>query len=50
MYIGCLENNIMCELSMNEVQEVNGGILPLIVAIVVADAGLIGGMISAGYW
>ncbi len=40
----------MQELSMDEMNQINGGVLPLIVAIVAADAALISGMIGAGYW
>lgn len=40
----------MYELNANQIAHVNGGILPLVVAIVAADAALISGMIGAGYW
>lgn len=40
----------MRELNVNEIEQVNGGILPFIAAIIIADTGLIGAMISKGYW
>ena len=45
-----MKYNNMRELSVNEVQEVNGCVLPLIVAIVCADAALIGVMVSMVDW
>ena len=41
---------MMRELSVNEVEQVDGAILPVVVGIVVADAGLIAAMVGAGYW
>jgi lactobin A/cerein 7B family class IIb bacteriocin len=40
----------MSELNVNEIEQISGGILPLVVAIVMADLGLIGAMKGAGYW
>lgn len=40
----------MRELNVNEIEQVNGGILPLIIAVVIADASLIGIMVSSGLW
>lgn len=40
----------MRELNVVEIEQVDGAILPVVVAIVVADVGLIGTMVSSGYW
>jgi len=40
----------MKELNVNEIEQVNGGLLPLVLGIVAADVGLIGAMVGAGYW
>lgn len=40
----------MKELHQDELDNINGGILPLVLAIVAADVGLISAMKSAGYW
>lgn len=47
---GTKENINMRELNVNEIEQVNGGILPLIIAVVIADASLIGIMVSSGLW
>ena len=39
----------MRELNSNEIQKVNGGFLPLL-AILVADLGMIGGRYKSGLW
>jgi len=44
--VGFLEYNTMRELNVNEVEQVNGGILPFIAAVVGLDAALIGLMVS----
>ena len=41
---------MMRELSVNEVEQVDGAILPFVAAVVAVDAGLIAAMIGAGYW
>ncbi|QJR82402.1 class IIb bacteriocin, lactobin A/cerein 7B family [Alteromonas pelagimontana] len=38
------------QLNASEIEQVNGGILPIIAAAVGLDAALTGFMISAGYW
>ncbi len=40
----------MQELTFEQVEEVSGGVLPRIVAGVVADAGLIAAMVGSGLW
>ncbi|MEG3765775.1 class IIb bacteriocin, lactobin A/cerein 7B family [Alteromonas sp. 14N.309.X.WAT.G.H12] len=40
----------MYELNPNECVQVNGGIIPLVLAVVAADISLIGSMVGAGYW
>ena len=40
----------MRELNVNEINEVSGGVLPLVVAVIIADVGLIGVMIGSGLW
>lgn len=40
----------MYELNLNEIEQVDGAILPLVVAIVAADFALISAMQSRGYW
>ncbi|QJR82401.1 class IIb bacteriocin, lactobin A/cerein 7B family [Alteromonas pelagimontana] len=40
----------MQELTLQELETVNGGILPLILGIAAADMGLISAMYGAGYW
>lgn len=40
----------MRELNSSEIQEVNGGIFPLLLAVVACDLGLIGAMYKAGLW
>jgi len=40
----------MRELSVNEAEQVDGGVLPLVIGVVMADVGLIAAMKGAGYW
>ncbi len=40
----------MVELNCCEVERVSAGVLPLILATLVADVGLIAAMKGAGYW
>ncbi|WP_395344680.1 class IIb bacteriocin, lactobin A/cerein 7B family [Ningiella sp. W23] len=40
----------MQQLNTQELESVNGGVLPLIMAVVAADVGLAAAMYGAGYW
>jgi len=40
-----MESNIMRELNVSEMEQVNGGIIPLIIAVASIDLGLIASML-----
>ncbi len=40
----------MQELKSFELEQINGGAFPLILAVIAADVGLISAMKGAGYW
>ena len=41
---------MMRELNVNETAQVDGGVLPLVIGVALADIGLIAAMKGAGYW